>query len=157
MRDAPEKRGRQGIPAAVPEDDQVGVLRVRECDDRVDGLAGDPLQGVGDTCSLGGLGRRIEGSLRLVDLLAVRDRDRSHPAGPELVRLRHVDEGHVGALLFGQLEADVDRLPRGGRAVGCDQDLLHELLLCTRPVEGRRRFAAGHRGIPASSSAEFCG
>ena len=60
------------------------------------------------------------------------------------------------ALFLGELESELERLVRGFRTIGCDQDLLHGVLLCV-PVIGlvrepgllgeKRRPRAERRGV----------
>ena len=54
--DAAENGRGGGAGAARAEDDQVRVLRVGQSDNRLDGLAGEPLQLVGDARCVRGVG-----------------------------------------------------------------------------------------------------
>jgi hypothetical protein len=58
-RNAAEQRRRDGAAAARADDDQIGLLRIRKRDNRVDRVAGDALERVGDVRLLSGVGRAL--------------------------------------------------------------------------------------------------
>ena len=88
-----------------------------------DGVRDDALHG---GAGQGGTQRVVLGDRRRL----VGDRvERTEGVDRPLDRPGDVDDGRIGVLGTGELESKIDRLERAAGAVGCNEDVLHGVLL----------------------------